>query len=69
MLRIALKRKLASDYRNALLRIALKRKTRDALLKCYASHRIKEEEDEEEEKKGKLATRHINAMLRTALNI
>jgi hypothetical protein len=42
-----------------MLRTALKRKTRDALHKCYASHRIK--------KRGKLATRHINAMLRTAL--
>ncbi len=37
-----------------------KRKTRAALHECYASHRIK---------KGKLATRYINAMLRTALTM
>ncbi len=36
-----------------------KRKTRDALHKCYASHRIK--------KKRKLAQRYMNATLRTAL--
>jgi hypothetical protein len=34
------KGKLATRYLNAMLRTALKRKTRDALLKCYASHRI-----------------------------
>jgi predicted transcriptional regulator len=56
MLRTALKkRKLAQRYMNAMLRTALKkRKTRDALHKCYASHRIK--------KRGKLAMRYINAL-------